>query len=158
MSRAFVKEQDGSEIPEDVPERPVSEQPNLVTPRGLKLIDERIRELQTQRDAIKEEDDKSALASIERDLRYWLKRKATAQVVQPEPNPKKVRFGVHATVRYQDGREAVFALVGEDEADPANGLISWASPIAQALLGCEVGDEPSLQGQRVEIVKLEPVG
>ncbi len=157
MSRAFVKEQDGSEIPADAPERPVSEQPNLVTPHGLQLIERRIRELQAQRDTAKQSEENSTVASIERDLRYWLKRKASAQVVQAEPSPTKVRFGVRVKLRYEDGREQTFALVGEDEADPAAGLISWASPIAQALLGCEVGNEPLLQGQRAEILELSPL-
>lgn len=157
MSRAFVKEQDGSDIPEDIPERPVSEHPNFVTPRGLQLIEQHVRELQAAHDAAKDEDDPSALARIDRDLRYWLKRKSSAKLVEPEPDPKKVRFGVRVWVRYEDGREQSFALVGEDEADPANGLISWISPIGQALLGCEVGDEPLLHGQRAEILRLEPV-
>ncbi len=157
MSRAFVKEQDGSEIPADAPERPVSEHPNLVTPRGLRLIEERVRELQTERDAAKQADDAASLASLERDLRYWLKRKSTAKVIEADPAPTKVRFGVRVKVRFDDGREQSFALVGEDEADPAAGSISWISPIAQALLGCEVGDEPVLQGQRAEIIELQPV-
>lgn len=157
MSRAFVKEQDGSEIPEDVPERPVSEHTNLVTPHGLRLIEQRIRELQAQRAAAKQVDESGSAGSIERDLRYWLKRKSTAKVVQADPEPTKVRFGVRVKVRYEGGREQTFGLVGEDEADPAAGLISWVSPIAQSLLGCEVGDEPLLQGQRAEIIELEPV-
>ena len=157
MSRAFVKEQDGSDVPADAPERPVSEHPNLVTPHGLQLIEQRVRELQAQRDAAKKVDDPVNLSSLERELRYWLKRKSTARVVEPDPEPTKVRFGVRVRVRYEDGRERSFALVGEDEADPAAGSISWISPIAQALLGCEVGDEPLLQGQRVEIVELQPV-
>ncbi len=157
MSRAFVKEQDGSDIPEDVPERPVSEHPNFVTKRGLQRIEQQIRELQSAREAVKQRDDATALAHLERDLRYWMKRKSSAKLIEAEAEPKKVRFGVRAFVRYADGREQSFALVGEDEADPANGLINWMSPIAQALLGCEVGDEPRLQDQRVEIVRLEPV-
>jgi transcription elongation GreA/GreB family factor len=158
MSRAFVKEQDGSEVPEDVPERPVSEHPNFVTAYGLRQIEQHVRDLQAERDRAKEQDDPAAVARIDRDLRYWLKRKSTAKLVEPEAEPKKVRFGVRVTVRYaEDGREQTFALVGEDEADPSNGLISWMSPIAQSLLGCEVGDEPLLQGQRVEILELQPV-
>ena len=157
MSRAFVKEQDGSDVPEDIPERPVSEHPNFVTVRGLQLIEQRVRELQAQRDAAKEEEDPSALARVDRELRYWLKRKSSAKLVEPEPEPRKVRFGVRTLVQYEDGKQQSYALVGEDEADPANGLISWMSPIAQSLLGCEVGDEPILQGQRVGILRLEPI-
>lgn len=158
MSRAFVKEQDGSEIPEDMPERPVSEHPNLVTPRGLRLIEQQIRSIQSQRDAAKRTEDTQALASIERELRYWLKRKSTAQVVQPDPQPAKVRFGVRVKLRYEDDGEQSFAIVGEDEADPSIGTISYISPIARSLLGCEVGDAPVLRGRPVEILSIEPIG
>lgn len=157
MSRAFVRENDGSEVPEDVPERPISEHPNFVTERGLRLINERIRELEEARQRAKASEDKVTLATLERDLRYWQQRKASAKLVQPEPNPTKVRFGIRAIVQLEDGEERSYALVGEDEADPAHGLISWISPIAQALLGAQVGDEVNLQGQRAEVVRLEPV-
>jgi transcription elongation GreA/GreB family factor len=62
---------------------------------------------------------------------------------------------VRVTLQYEDGAERSYTLVGEDEADPAQGLISWISPIAQALLGASVGDEVTLQGQRAEITKLD---
>jgi transcription elongation GreA/GreB family factor len=76
--------------------------------------------------------------------------------VEPESEPTKVRFGVRVTVQYEDGTERAFTLVGEDEADPARGLISWISPIAQALIGTSVGDEMALPSQRAEVTKLEP--
>ena len=157
MSRAFVKEQDGSDVPEDAPERPVSEYPNFVTRRGLQLIEQQVRELQATRESRGQLEDTTALAHIDRDLRYWLKRKASAKLVESEAAPRKVRFGVRVWVRYEDGREQAFALVGEAEADPNKGLNSWMSPIAQALLGCEIGDEPVLQGKRAEILRLEAV-
>lgn len=157
MSRAFVKEQDGNDVPEDIPERPVSEHPNFVTSRGLQLIEQQVRELQSLRDAAKEEDDAAAIARIERELRYWLKRKSSAKPIEAEAEPKQVRFGVRVWVQYPDGRQHDYALVGEDEADPAHGSISWMSPIAQSLLGCQVGDEPLLQGERVEVLRLAPV-
>ncbi|HEY8014642.1 MAG TPA: GreA/GreB family elongation factor, partial [Dongiaceae bacterium] len=40
----------------------------------------------------------------------------------------------------EDGTERRFAIVGEDEADPAVGKISWVSPLARALTGAAVGD------------------
>ncbi len=94
-------------------------------------------------------------ARVDRDLRYWQQRKATAKLVEPETEPVKARFGVRVTLQYEDGAERSYTLVGEDEADPAQGLISWISPIAQALLGASVGDEVTLQGQRAEITKLD---
>lgn len=156
MSRAFVRETDGAEIPQDLPERPVSSHPNFVTARGLQQIEERIHELEAAREEPKRSEDKDALARVDRDLRYWLLRKASAKLVEPETEPAKVRFGVRVTLLDEDGAQRSYTLVGEDEADPAHGLISWISPIAQSLIGASVGDEVKLQAQRAEITKLEP--
>lgn len=160
MSRAFVKEMDGMDVPEDFPERPVSERPNFVTARGLQLIEAQVRELEQERDQAKQADDKLALARIDRDLRYWQQRKASArlaqpELAQPETPPVKVRFGMRVTLHEDGGNERRFVLVGEDEADPATGRISWASPVGQLLLGNEVGDEIQLQGKRAEIVRID---
>ena len=155
MSRAFVRENDGAEVPQDVPERPVSSHPNFVTARGLQQIESRIDELEAAREAPKRSEDKDALARVDRELRYWQQRKVSAKLVEPETEPVKVRFGVRVTLQYDDGTERSYTLVGEDEADPAQGLISWMSPIAQALIGHGVGDEVTLQGQRAEIIKLD---
>jgi len=156
MSRAFVRENnDGGEVPQDLPERPVSSHPNFVTARGLQHIECRIHELEAAREAPKRSEDKDALARIDRDLRYWQQRKATAKLVETDTEPVKVRFGVRVSLQYEDGTQRRFTLVGEDEADPAQGLISWMSPIAQVLIGTSVGDEVTLQSQRAEIAKLE---
>ena len=58
------------------------------------------------------------------------------------------------SLQFEDGSERSFRLVGEDEADPANGLISWVSPIGQSLTGAEAGDEIQVLGKRAEIVAL----
>lgn len=155
MSRAFVKEMDGADLPEDFPERPVSARPNFVTARGLQLIEAQVRELEQEREQAKAADDKHALARIERDLRYWQQRKASARVTEPESPPVKVRFGMRVTLREDAGTERKFVLVGEDEADPAAGLISWASPVGEKLLGNEIGDEIEFQGKRAEIVHID---
>jgi len=156
MSRAFVRESDdGAEVPQDLPERPVSSHPNFVTARGLQQIENHIHELEAAREVPKRSEDKDALSRVDRDLRYWQQRKATAKLVEPDSQPAKVRFGVRVTVRYEDGTQRSFTLVGEDEADPAQGLISWMSPIAQALIGTSVGDEMALPSQRAEVLKLE---
>jgi transcription elongation GreA/GreB family factor len=155
MSRAFVRENDGAEVPQDLPERPVSSHPNFVTARGLQQIEKQIHELEAAREVPKRSEDKDALARVDRELRYWQQRKATAKLVEPEAEPVKARFGVRVTLQYHDGTERSYTLVGEDEADPAQGLISWISPIAQALIGTSVGDEVALQGQHAEITKLE---
>lgn len=158
MSRAFVKEADG-ETPEDLPERPVSPHPNFVTPRGLHLIETQVRELESARENARRTDDKPTLARVDRDLRYWLQRKSSAKVVEPEPAPDTVRFGVRVTIRYEgEDQDRSFTLVGEDEAEPAKGLISWSSPIGRALIGAQVGEEVSLQDRRAEVVAIAAGG
>jgi transcription elongation GreA/GreB family factor len=155
MSRAFVRENDGAEVPQDLPERPVSSHPNFVTARGLQQIEDHLRELEAAREEPKRSEDKDALARVDRELRYWQQRKSSAKLVAPEAAPTKVRFGVRVTLHLEDGAERSYTLVGEDEADPAHGSVSWISPIAQALLGRELGDEVSFQGQIAEITALD---
>ena len=151
MSRAFTREPDGR-VPEDLPERPISPHPNWVTPEGFRQIEEHTQQLEQQREQAVSDQDMDALASIERDLRYWLQRRASAQVVDTESTAQRVRFGSTVTLRQSNGTEQHFRLVGEDEANPTAGLISWVSPMAQALLGREVGEEIEWRGQPVTIV------
>lgn len=155
MSRAFVRESDQDSASEAYPERPISPHPNLVTPEGMKQIEARVRELDAERQLAKAKDDAMELARVERDLRYWAQRQRSARVIVPQPNPDAVRFGVRVTLQFEDGEQRSFRLVGEDEADPPNGLLSWVSPIAQSLTGKEIGDTVEVLGRRAEIVKLD---
>ncbi|MGH8306185.1 MAG: GreA/GreB family elongation factor, partial [Steroidobacteraceae bacterium] len=91
-----------------------------------------------------------------RELRYWTQRRATARLVPPATAPERVRFGVRVTLVTGAGAEQIFRLVGEDEADAARGLLSWASPLAQALLGRGPGDTVSFQTGELEIIRVEP--
>ena len=152
MSRAFVKETD--ELPA-LPERVISPHPNFVTPSGLQQIEEQVQTLEEERTAARNADDRARLATVERDLRYWTHRRASARLVEPVDSPQAVRFGVRVNLQFEDGSERSFRLVGEDEADPANGLISWVSPIGQSLTGAEPGDEIEVLGKRARIVALE---
>lgn len=153
MSRAFVKEDAGEH--EDFPERLVSAQPNFVTARGLRLIEENTARLEQEREQARAADDSAARVRIERDLRYWQQRKGSAKLVLPEAAPVKARFGVTVVLSDARGSELSYTLVGEDEAEPQKGLISWTSPVAQMLLGRDVGEEVELQGGRYEITALE---
>jgi transcription elongation GreA/GreB family factor len=153
MSRAFVRESD--QDTESLPERVISAHPNFVTGAGLKQIEEQIRELDAARRTAREQDDKAALARIERDLRYWTQRRGSARVVEPAATPDTVRFGVKVMLESADGSRREFRVVGEDEAEPPQGRISWVSPLAAALIGKKVGDVVSFQGQDAEIVHLE---
>src|SRR3954463_2001827 len=132
MSRAFVKETAESAPP---PERMVDEGPNLVTAEGLAQIDAHILRIEA---AMKTETNVLLRETLARDLRYWEIRKASAELAPP-PDPGKVSFGSTVTIA-RKGRQQTFRIVGVDEADASKGLISFRSPMAQAILGAEVGD------------------
>jgi transcription elongation GreA/GreB family factor len=153
MSRAFTRESDD---PEPLPERAISSHPNLVTARGLAAIEAQIRALDGERQAARAGADAALRARVERDLRYWTARRASARVVPKAEAPDRVRFGVQVTLRGAGGAEQTFRLVGEDEADVSHGLLSWVSPLAQALLGRSVGDSVPFQGAETQILRLEP--
>ena len=155
MSRAFVKEADGDDFAEDLPERPISDQPNLVTPRGLKLIDDEIERLRKDMAAAQSAGERAGIARASRDLRYWTKRRATAQPVDWPSDPDRMAFGAAVTIEREDGRRQTFRIVGEDEADPSAGRISWFSPLARAVSGGKVGDLVTVAGDEVEIVAID---
>ena len=139
MSRAFVKEDDGAGI-EPLPDRPVSPHPNIVTAEGLALIDRNLADLQERHAAALQAEDRAAQAAIARDLRYWSARRPSAQVVKAPDTPAKVAFGTTVTIERDDGRKQTWRIVGEDEADPAHGTLSYVSPVARALMGRQIGD------------------
>jgi transcription elongation GreA/GreB family factor len=150
MSRAFVKEDD--DAVEDLPDRPVSTAPNLVTAEGLAAIEAETARLSDE--LAKAGDDRAERARIGRDLRYWTARRSTAQLVPKPADCSVVRFGCTVTVERDDGRAQTFRIVGEDEADPANGTLSHASPLARALLGKGEGDSVRVAEHEVEIVEI----
>ena len=147
MSRAFVKETAESAAP---PERMVDDGPNLVTSEGLAQIDAHILRIEA---AMKTETNILLRETLARDLRYWEIRKSTAELAPP-PDPDKVSFGSTVTIS-RKGRQQTFRIVGVDEADATKGLISFRSPLAQAILGAEVGDviEAAEPLGEIEIVK-----
>jgi transcription elongation GreA/GreB family factor len=154
MSRAFVREAEGGEAFEDLPDRPVSPH-NLVTPSGLARMDEQIEDLNKRLAQAQAADDKAEIARASRDLRYWTHRRLTAEVAPAPTDASHVRFGSRVTFERDDGRRQTYRIVGEDEADPAKGSLSYVSPLARALIGKEVGDViPVGQGQ-AEIVEIE---
>lgn len=134
MSVAFRREGDEEHL-EPKFEIPIPPGPNLVTPRGLTLIGERVAELETKIAAGGEE---TEITAAKRDLRYWQTRQITAELA-PEPSGETVEFGTTVTFLL-NGKQCVLSIVGDDEADPANGLISFSAPLARALLGSESGE------------------
>jgi transcription elongation GreA/GreB family factor len=154
MSRAFVKEPEGDAAFEELPDRPLSPHPNLVTQAGLDAIEAELARLRDVRAAAQREEDRAAVAAAARELRYWNARRATAQLVEPPPDRDVVRFGATVTIDREDGRRQTFRIVGEDEADPAQGAVSYVSPFARALMGKTVGDVAVLAGAEVEVVAI----
>lgn len=153
MSRAFVKEDSGADT---VPERPVSANRNLVTRRGLALIE---AEAARQREALAAagaRGDRDGVVQASRELRYWSARRANAEPVDPPQEGETVTFGMAVTLEDGNGRQRRFRIVGEDEADPKEGRIAWVSPVARALMGKWTGDEVSLPGGTMEIVAVDP--
>jgi transcription elongation GreA/GreB family factor len=146
MSRAFVKEHDGETPGDELPERPQSPHPNYVTASGLKALQEQLAKLQDERRHLTESGepemlDKEHLKLIERDIRYFQERIERAIQIDPDSQPAD-RVGFGATVETVDDNDKrrKYRIVGEDEADPKHGRISWVSPLAKTLTGAAVGD------------------
>jgi transcription elongation GreA/GreB family factor len=151
MSRAFVKESDGAEG-QELPELLVSPHRNLVTPRGLRQIEATVERLQAELGQARSEDDRPGIARIQRDLRYWTGRLRTAEVVATPDAPDMARFGSTVMLAMPDGEHVEYQIVGEDEADPAGGKISYVSPIARLLLGTAGGDVVALVDGVAEVM------
>lgn len=125
MSRAFVKEDDNET--EVVAKRPQRQHPYYVTPAGYERLAQQLAAAQASSD--------------EHSAENLQERLDAAIVVRPEEQPRDlVRFGAGVTVEAPDRKRSTYRIVGEDEADPLHGSISWLSPLAQALLEHHAGD------------------
>ena len=153
MSRAFVREAEGGEAFEDLPDRPVSPH-NLVTPSGLAQMDEQVEDLNRRLADAQKAQDKAEIARVSRDLRYWTHRRLTAEVAPAPTDTSRVRFGSRVTFERDDGRRQTYRIVGEDEADPAKGTLSYVSPLSKALTGKRVGDVVQAGTSEAEIVAI----
>jgi transcription elongation GreA/GreB family factor len=154
MSRAFVKEAEDSEPIEEFGDRPISPYPNDVTPEGFALIEAALERARREHAEAQAKNDRAALARAARDLRYWTARRATAQVIPPPVDKEHVHFGSTVTILRDDGRRQTFRIVGEDEADVAQGKLSHAAPLARALFGKKVGDTVAVGRSQAEIVEI----
>jgi transcription elongation GreA/GreB family factor len=154
VSRAFIKETD--ETFESLPERPVSSHPNLVTSEGLQQIESALARLRQESTLAQSANDRSAQARIARDLRYWTSRHSTPQVVHAPKDAAVVRFGCTVTIARDDGRRESYRIVGEDEAEPSQGTLSYVSPVARAPIGRQVGDVVRMGSSEAEILEIKP--
>lgn len=153
MSVAFRRESDDEHL-EPTFEIPIPPGPNLVTERGLALIAERLAEIENR---LAKAGDEAAIKAARRELRYWQTRQVTAELV-PAPSGETVEFGTRVEFLH-DGRRRTLALVGDDEADPASGLLSFAAPLSRALMGAEPGDLVAFGGKEdaIEVLSVEPI-
>ncbi|WMT88044.1 transcription elongation factor GreA [Pelagibacterium sp. 26DY04] len=159
MSVAFVKEESAEAASETVlPDRPISIYPNLVTQEGLARLNKELAEAQAALEAANGLDDinerRRQAAVPLRDARYFAERVRTAQLVPAPDTNDVVAFGHRVTYEREDGRRQSFRIVGEDEADPATGSISYVSPVAAALMGKAVGDVVALGEHELEILAI----
>lgn len=156
MAVAFTREEDYEAQAADLPDRPISAHPNLVTASGLAAIEAELAAARAAYSQAQAEGgvaaDRTAMARATRDLRYWSARRASAQLTEPEPEADTVQFGRTVEIERDDGRRQTFRIVGEDEADPAQGRISYVAPLARALLGKGVGDAVALGEAEVEVI------
>ena len=151
MSVAFRRDSDEEHL-EPRFELPIPPGPNLVTARGLLLIEGRVAELETRlANPLSEEERKAVL----RDARYWRARQASAQLA-PTPAGERVAIGTRVTYEHGDLTRTI-EIVGHDESDPANSRIAFTAPLVRPMLGSEVGDEVELaDGQGLTILAIGP--
>lgn len=149
MSMAFVREKEGGEAFEHLPDRPISPHPNFVTKEGLAQIEAEVARLEKEASGL-DRNDAAANARVSRDLRYWSDRKTSAQLVETIQSDT-AHFGSSVTMVRDDGERQTFHIVGEDEADPAKGSISYVAPLARAIAGRTIGDSVTVNGHDYEI-------
>ena len=159
MSVAFTKEESAETASETLlPDRPISEHLNLVTEQGFKALERQLQEAKTAFEAAQKTDDineRRRLSAVPlRDMRYLAERVRTAQVIAAPDSTEIVAFGSTVTFSRADGREQTYRIVGEDEADPKAGSISFVSPVARAVMGKGVGDVVTAGNQTIEIIAI----
>ncbi len=155
-----MKEESAETAAETVlPDRPVSSHPNLVTEAGLKALELQLQEARKAYEtasAIEDVNERRRQTAIPlRDARYFAERLRTAEVIATPASTEVVAFGSKVTFSREDGRVQKYRIVGEDEADPKAGSISYVSPVARLLMGKTVGDVMSLGDDELEITAIE---
>lgn len=162
MSKAFTRDDGAEEAPLIPPRAALPEgTPNLVTPRGLELLEAERAEIESERSPLlaTATDDAAArqrLALLNGRLAELAERITSPQLVDPRQQSAPadvIRFGATVALRVSsdDGEEERrFRIVGVDEADPNRGLIAFVAPIARAVLGCREGDTAILETNRGE--------
>jgi len=159
LSVAFTKEESAETASETLlPDRPISPHPNLVTEAGLQALQAQLAEARAAFEgaqAIEDANEKRRQSAVPlRDARYLTERLRTAQVVPKPESTDIVAFGSTVSFRRADGRVQTYRIVGEDEADPKAGSISFVAPVARSLMGKAVGDVVGAGAQEIEILSI----
>jgi transcription elongation GreA/GreB family factor len=159
LSVAFTKEESAETASETLlPDRPISPHPNLVTQSGLQALELQLRQAREAYEAaqqIEDVNEKRRQSAVPlRDVRYLAERLRTAQLVRNPASTEMVAFGSTVTFSRADGRVQTYRIVGEDEADPKAGSISFVSPVAKSLIGKAVGDVAGSGNQEIEILSI----
>tara|TARA_B110000238_G_C16080414_1_gene419148 strand:+ start:742 stop:1263 length:522 start_codon:yes stop_codon:yes gene_type:complete len=145
MSRAFVKENDLEHAGIDIPERPISQEKNYVTPAGLEILKNGLDNLANERESFINNDNsniKQKKMRIDRDIRYLSARLKSAILVNPlTQDNEMVLFSAKVEVMTENNNKQYFQIVGEDEANIKDNKISYLSPLAKLLIGCRIDDE-----------------
>ena len=149
MSRAFVKEAEHEKAA--LPDRPISPHRNFVTEAGFVAIEAALGSFEAAHRAATDIGDREAAAAL-REVRYWRARRASAEILKPPADKSAASFGVTVTLRRVDGREQSFRIVGEDEADPSRGTVSYVSPLARAVLTHGPGETVEIAGSEAVIL------
>jgi transcription elongation GreA/GreB family factor len=159
LSVAFTKEESAETASEtQLPDRPISPHANLVTEAGLRALDAQLQQARAAYEAaqaIEDVNERRRQAAVPlRDMRYFSARMRTAQLVKQPTSTEAVAFGSTVTFSRGDGRVQTYRIVGEDEADPKAGSISFVSPVARAMMGKAVGDVVGSGSQELEIIAI----
>ncbi|MCE1209852.1 MAG: GreA/GreB family elongation factor [Spirochaetia bacterium] len=173
MSRAFVDEDSGSDETDDMHEIPLPIAlgvRNYMTAEGaLRMVEElrRLTEVERPRaaallsglDAQAKSKPLRELSLIDRKISYLSRMKAALEVVPPPSSLDRMVFGLLARVEEEGGEVVCYRIVGVDESDPERGWVSWASPVAKALIGRKVGDRITVKlplgERRMKIIGIE---
>ena len=107
MSRAFIREQDAKDV-ETLLERPVSDEPNDVTPEGHASDRSENKTQQAAFANAQASDDRGTMTAF-RELRYWNSRQATARVIAAPSTSDEARLGCKVTIMRDDGRTQTFS-------------------------------------------------
>ena len=154
MSVAFRRDSDEEHL-EPKFEIPIPPGPNLVTARGLALVRQRVAEFEARLAVLTDENE---IKAAKRDLRYWQTREITAELV-PVPSGETVAIGTQVCFLL-GGKQRSLSIVGDDEADPARGFVSYSAPLSRALMGADPGDFLAFAGadDAIEVLSVAVIG